>query len=58
MMLERKRRPARGGAVQLGGERHLDTLCAHRAQFLIAEHHIRPELAAMVAALAFKGGRQ
>lgn len=27
-----------------------------QAQFLIAAHHIRPELAAMVAALAFGGG--
>lgn len=26
-----------------------------QAQFLIAAHHVRPELAAMVAALAFGG---
>lgn len=29
---------------------------AIQAQFLIAAHHVRPELAAMVAALAFGGG--
>ena len=27
-----------------------------QARFLIAAHHVRPELAAMVAALAFGGG--
>jgi hypothetical protein len=27
-----------------------------QSQFLIAAHHVRPELAAMVAALAFGGG--
>lgn len=27
-------------------------------QFLIAAHHVRPEMAAMVAALAFGGGAQ
>lgn len=29
---------------------------ALQSQFLIAAHHVRPELAAMVAALAFGGG--
>jgi hypothetical protein len=29
---------------------------AVQAQFLITAHHVRPELAAMVAALAFGGG--
>jgi hypothetical protein len=29
---------------------------ALQAQFLIAAHHVRPELAVMVAALAFSGG--
>lgn len=28
---------------------------AIQAQFLIAAHHVRPELAAMIAALAFGG---
>ncbi|QQN74165.1 hypothetical protein [Croceicoccus sp. YJ47] len=32
------------------------TTLAIQAQFLIAGHHVRPELAAMIAALAFKGG--
>ena len=27
-----------------------------QSQFLIATHHVRPELAAMIAALAFGGG--
>lgn len=27
-----------------------------QSQFLIAAHHVRPELAAMIAALAFGGG--
>lgn len=27
-----------------------------QAQFLIAAHHVRPEVAAMIAALAFGGG--
>lgn len=31
------------------------TLSAYRAQHLIAEHGIRPDLAAMVASLAFGG---
>lgn len=31
------------------------TLSAYRAQHLIAEHGIRPELAAMVASIAFGG---
>ena len=32
------------------------TLSAYRAQHLIALHSIRPEMAAMIAALAFGGG--
>ena len=27
-----------------------------QSQFLIAAHHVRPEMAAMIAALAFGGG--
>jgi len=34
----------------------LSTPLAIQVQFLIAAHHVRPELAAMVAALAFGGG--
>lgn len=38
----------------LGGwSRNLPTSDALQAQFLIAAHHVRPELAVMVAALAF-----
>lgn len=34
----------------------LNSLCPLQAQFLIAAHHVRPELATMLAALAFGGG--
>lgn len=30
--------------------------CTLQSQFLIAAHHVRPEMAAMIAALAFGGG--
>lgn len=41
----------------LGGwSRNLPNPDALQAQFLIAAHHVRPEMAAMVAALAFGGG--
>lgn len=30
--------------------------CTLQSQFLIAAHNVRPELAAMIAALAFGGG--
>lgn len=49
---------ATGGAScnQLAGcLRDPPTLSAYRAQHLIAEHGIRPELAAMVASIAFGG---
>jgi len=40
-----------------GGRSHpLPTLDAYRAQFLTLAHAVRPELAAMLAALAFDGG--
>lgn len=38
-----------------GWTRSLDNLAATRVQFLIAAHHVRPELAAMIAAFAFGG---
>lgn len=50
---------ARTGATRdkLGGwSRILSTLGTYRGQFLIGAQHVRPELAAMIAALAF-GGR-
>lgn len=40
----------RGGCLQVSL-----TLSAYRAQHLIAEHRIRPDLAVMVASLAFGG---
>lgn len=40
----------------LGGwSRSLPTLRTYQAQILIAAHGVRPELAAMIAALAFGG---
>ena len=30
--------------------------CTMQSQFLIAAHHLRPEMAAMIAPLAFGGG--
>ncbi|MEZ5744356.1 MAG: hypothetical protein R3D89_11705 [Sphingomonadaceae bacterium] len=41
----------------LGGwSRCLPTLAANPAQFLIAVHNVRPEMAAKIVALAFGGG--
>lgn len=34
----------------------LPTVLPMQAQFLIAAHHVRPELAVMLATLAFGGG--
>jgi hypothetical protein len=56
MMPERKRRPARGGAVQLGGERHPDTTEESRVQFL-ARLGLPLGRAAIVAGLAFGEAR-
>ncbi len=30
--------------------------CTMQSQFLISSHHVRPEMAAMIATLAFGGG--
>ena len=50
--------PQLGGAsrIQLGGWMHesLNPI-ALQSQFLIGAYHVRPELAAMLAALAFGG---
>lgn len=60
-----KRHPGEGGAVLLGGERAnptktdptLQPASVHqlRALHLIADRHVRPELALTLAALAFGG---
>lgn len=43
----------------LGGQSHSFSIAlSAQAQFLIAAHHVRPELASMIAALAFGGGPQ
>lgn len=51
--------PAGAGASRdsFAGLSHpLLTVLLMQAQFLIAAHHIRPELAVMLAALAYGGG--
>jgi len=41
----------------LGGQSQTFTSAlSAQAQFLISAHHVRPELATMIAALAFGGG--
>jgi len=50
--------PHGGGATRngCGGSfRVPPTSLSHQAQFLIVAHHVRPELAAIIAALAFGG---
>lgn len=50
--------PIEGGASrgQLGGWSHpVPTLGGYQAQFLMLAHAVRPELAAMLAGLAFGG---
>jgi len=62
----RKRRPCQGGADLLGGDLRLptkltlprplaDELSSYRALHLIQSLAVRPELAAMLASLAFGG---
>lgn len=63
-----KHRPGKGGADLLGGDQFLltkttrfcpffDDLTGYRTLHLMA-HGVRPELATMLAALAFGGGAQ
>ncbi|OBX20288.1 hypothetical protein A9995_00715 [Erythrobacter sp. QSSC1-22B] len=62
-----KRRPLGDGAVLLGGERSVPTektpslqpsnVCELRALHLIANRHVRPEMALTLAALAFGGAQ-
>ncbi|MBC2651359.1 hypothetical protein [Novosphingobium aerophilum] len=57
-MTQKSKTPAGTGAsrVRLDGWTHsLDNLAASRVQFLIAAYNVRPELAAMIAVLAFEG---
>jgi hypothetical protein len=62
MRTQAKRTPAGGAAgasrdLLFGGwSQPLSSLEAQQAQILIAAHHVRPELAVMIAALAFGGG--
>ena len=58
-MPQKCKTPAGTGASRdsfAGLSHHLSTPLAIQAQFLIAAHHVRPEMAAMIAALAFGGG--
>ena len=58
-MLQKSETPHAGGVSRNScGGSFRDNLSpiAVQAQFLIAAHHVRPELATMVAALAFGGG--
>ena len=60
-MPQKSKTPAGTGASRdsfAGLSRSLSNPSTIQAQFLIAAHHVRPELAAMVASLAFGGGAQ
>ena len=57
-MPQKSKTPAVTGASRdsfAGLSRPLSTALTIQVQFLIAAHHVRPELAAMIAALAFGG---
>lgn len=59
MAHKHRSRPDQGrlGCDRLPGASHpCHKLLAMQAQFLIAAHRVQPELAAMVAAMAFGGG--
>ena len=58
-MPQKSKTPACAGASRdsfAGLSLPLSTPLTIQVQILIAAHHVRPELAAMVAALAFGGG--
>ena len=58
-MPQKSKTPAATGASRdsFGGlSRNPSNPVAMQAQFLIAAHHVRPEMAAIVASLAFGGG--
>lgn len=58
-MLQKSKTPAGTGASRdsfADLSHSLSTPQVMQVQILIAAHHVRPELAAMVAALAFGGG--
>lgn len=58
-MTQKSETPHGGGASRNscgGWFRDTSNPPALQAQFLIAAHHVRPELAAMIAAFAFGGG--
>ena len=58
-MPQKSKTPAGTGASRdsfAGLSRSFPTPVAMQAQFLIAAHHVRPEMAVMLAAVAFGGG--
>ena len=58
-MPQKSKTPAGTGASRdsfAGLSLHLSSPLILQSQFLIAAHHVRPEMAAMIAALAFGGG--
>lgn len=53
--------PHNGGASRnslVGKFRDPNSPCTLQSQFLITQHQVRPELANVIAALAFDGGAQ
>jgi len=53
--------PHNGGASRnslVGPFRDPNSPSTLQSQFLIAQHRVRPELASVIAALAFEGGAQ
>lgn len=59
MKLQKCEAPALTGATRDSLERtsrKTSSLASYRVQFLIAAHNVRPEFAAMIAAIAFGGG--
>lgn len=58
-MPQKSKTPAGTGASRdsfTGLSRSTSSSLSIQAQFLIAAHHVRPELASMVATLTFGGG--
>lgn len=58
-MAEKSEAPHNGGASRnsfVGLFRDPSTAVDAQVQFLIAAHHVRPEMTAMMAALIFGGG--
>lgn len=60
-MPQKSKTPAGTGASRdsfAGLSLPLSSLGTIQSQFLIAAHHVRPEMAAIIAAFAFEGGER